>query len=105
MLEYNNNRPIFNFTLVQQEHCTPDTVLAEPTEYGIGVDGMQPGDKLCFITGLDSPIILRPAGTTNQYKVLGDAWTEGYNEGSEDYGGIIRFIKEIGAEPEYFDLI
>jgi hypothetical protein len=76
-------------------------------EYGIGVDEMRVSDKVCFLFGPDSPVVLRPVGNGNQYQILGDVWIEGYKDGSEDHGEKIKSIKTAGekSESEYFDLI
>jgi hypothetical protein len=48
---------------------------------GIGPAGMQLTDMVCIFTGAPMPVILRPAGITGQYRLVGECYVHGLMNG------------------------
>lgn len=44
---------------------------------GVGPDGMQIGDNVCILYGLETPYIVRPVGKQGHYKLIGECFVNG----------------------------
>jgi hypothetical protein len=67
--------------------------------FGLGPQGIEPGDKVCLLLGSEAPIVLRPTAD-RKYVVAGDCFMHGIMSGEPLLGPLPNGVREIMAFAE-----